>query len=93
MNYADNPITCQTFGVCLTVDDNNPAIAILMGEEAGVPTHGVMFDATGFAHFVQRCMALAVEINNITLELEGLEGEVCHSRLEEIQERYSAGLN
>ena len=93
MNF-DTPIICQTFGVGLTVDGDNPAMAVMMGEEDGEPpTHAVLFDAEGFALFVQRCLALAIEINGITLELDGLEGDVRRARLEEIQERYSAGLN
>ena len=93
MNF-DTPIICQTFGVGLTVDGDNPAMAVMMGEEEGAPpTHAVLFDAFRFSSFVNRCMLLAIEINNINDELDGLEGEARRRRLEEIQERYSAGLN
>ena len=95
MNYSDhNPIVCNTFGVGMTVDDDNPAVFIVMGaEEDEPPTHGVLFDSEGFTNFVTRCMRIAMEVAAINQELDGLEGDARHSRLEEIQERYSAGLN
>jgi hypothetical protein len=94
MNFDHAPIICQTFGVGLTVDDNDPAMFILMGEEEGEPpTHGVLMDAATFSGFVNRCLALAIEINGIQLSLEGLEGEERRAALSDIQERYSAGLN
>lgn len=93
MNF-DTPIICQTFGVGLTVDDDSPAMAIMMGEEEGEPpTHAVVMDAVTFSGFVNRCLALAVEINGIQLSLEGLEGDERRAALADIQERYSAGLN
>jgi|KBSMisStaDraftv2_1062788.scaffolds.fasta_scaffold4932406_1 hypothetical protein len=90
----DEPILCHTFGVGMTVDDDNPAIFIVMGEsEDAPPTHGVLMTAEGFADFMKRCLALAMEVASINRELDGLEGAARHARLEAIQGRYSAGLN
>lgn len=93
MDLPNNPISCQTFGIGLTVEDDNPAVFILMGEYPDDATHGILFDPEAFANFVSRCIVLAAEIGHITAQLDGLEGDERRAALDEIQERYSAGLN
>ena len=69
----DEPILCHTFGVGMTVDDDNPAIFIVMGEsEDAPPTHGVLMTAEGFADFMKRCLALAMEVAKDRILVNGV---------------------
>ena len=89
----DNPIRCQTFGAGITIDNDEAAVFIVMGEDPDEPTHGVLLTTDGFTNFLNRCMALAIEMAAINSELDGLVGEQRNERVQLIQERYAAGLN
>ena len=93
MSGFDIPIKCQTFGAGITIDDGEAAVFLMMGEDPDSPTHGVVLSAEGFNNFINRCLAMAFEMNAVNAELDGLVGSERDERLRVIAERYVAGYN
>ena len=89
----NNPIMCSTFGAGITIDDDQAAVFLLMGEDPDSPTHGVLLTTDEFRNFVNRCLALAFEMDAVNTELAGLSGDERTERARIIQERYVAGMN